>query len=80
MLYSETDPESYITEYTLVYEENCKDQNQNSRRLFLQKPDHWGIPKLNTRPGEIERALSRVLRPLSTCTEALKGLFRTSKP
>ena len=28
MLYSGTDPESYITEYTLVYEDNWRDEIQ----------------------------------------------------
>ena len=43
MLYSETDPESYITEYTLVYEEKCppkvtpESQLRNSMPKFNSK-------------------------------------------
>ena len=39
MLYAETDPESYITEYTLVYgEEDCRDASCSAYPLWPLDP------------------------------------------
>jgi hypothetical protein len=42
MLYSGTDPESYITEYTLVYEDKSEDVNQQRLTTQWLSRFRWG--------------------------------------
>jgi len=65
MLYSGTDPESYITEFTLVYEEHSEGVGTTSLAYRVSRQQQRNTQQGPSAPRQVDRTRFHAQEPLS---------------